>query len=441
MQEKQSVLGSGTLVALVVANMIGAGVFTTSGFSLADLGSPWRVLAAWLIGGLIALTGALSYGALARLIPESGGEYRYLAVNVHPAVGFVAGWVSFLAGFTGAIAFAALAFAGYAAPLTGGKEANWLATIVIVVAAFLHALRLRPGTLIQNLAVALKIISIAGLCILAFFATPWQGLSEIRAGSYTVPTFSIGTLALSTVWISYSYLGFNAAVYLAGEVPDAKTRVPKALMVGTVITIALYLALNSIFVLVPGFDAAAGREDVAIAAATALGGDTLAGAVRALVALALFTSISAMLMIGPRVYARMAEDGLAPGFLNFAGETPTGAVVTQAVLAAAVVWVTDIRQLLSYLGFTLGLSSAAAVASLFVTAHRQPERIRTLNDHPWGYALSYRWAPAAYVLLTVLFAGLAASQNLLELAAALVTILSGLLLYVVFRRKYVQVSS
>lgn len=425
MQQKQSILGLKTLVALVVANMIGAGVFTTSGFALDDLGSPWRVLTAWLTGGLIALTGALSYGALARLIPESGGEYRYLAVNIHPAVGFIAGWVSFLAGFTGAIAFTALAFAGYVAPLNGGLQTSWLATIVIVVGACLHALKLRPGAVIQNTAVALKIACILGLCLLAAFSAQWQGFEEINAGAYTVPAFSLGALAMSIVWISYSYLGFNAAVYLAGEVPEAQTRVPKALLIGTVVTILLYLALNTVFVLVPNFDSVAGREDVAIAAAAALGGETLAGAVRALVALALFTSISAMLMIGPRVYARMAEDGLAPEILNFSGDTPTAAVITQAVLACAVVWITDMRQLLSYLGFTLGLSSAAAVASLFAIARRHPERLRNSYGFPW--------APAAYVFLTVTFAVLAAARNPLELAAALLTILSGLVLYSVFR--------
>jgi APA family basic amino acid/polyamine antiporter len=428
MARPQSVLGLKTLTALVIANMIGAGVFTTSGFSLADLGSPWRVLAAWLIGGLLALAGALSYGALARLVPESGGEYRYLAVNLHPAVGFVAGWVSLLAGFTGAIAFAALAFAGYAAPLTGEIEANLLATVIIVVAALLHALRLRPGAWLQNAAVALKLVCMAALCVLAVFSTPWQGLSEIVEGAYAVPPFSIAAFALSSVWISYSYLGFNAAVYLAGEVPSAQTLVPKALLLGTVLTVLLYLALNAVFVLVPTFDGIAGREDVATAAAVALGGDWLAGAVRGLVALALFTSISAMLMIGPRVYARMAEDRLAPQFLSFSGETPTSAIVAQAALAAAVVWITDLRQLLSYLGFTLGLSAAAAVVSLFVIARRNPERVRGLTGYPW--------APAVYVGFALLFSGLAATQNPVELVAALVTIFSGLLLYTVLRRIY-----
>jgi APA family basic amino acid/polyamine antiporter len=428
MLRQQSVLGLKTLTALVIANMIGAGVFTTSGFALADLGSPWRVIAAWLIGGLLALAGALSYCSLTRLIPDSGGEYLYLSKTFHPAVGFIAGWVSLLAGFTGAIAFAALAFAGYAAPLVDDADASLIGTLVILFAGLLHALKLRPGAWLQNAAVALKVICIVGLCVLAVSSRPWLGLAEIVDEAYAVPPFSISSFALSLLWVSYSYLGFNAAVYLAGEVPAAQKQVPKALLLGTSLTMVLYIALNAVFVLVPSYGTVAGREGVAIAAAEALGGDWLATGMRGLVALALFTSISAMLMIGPRVYARMAADRLAPQFLHFEGETPTAAILTQAALAAGVVWLADLRQLLSYLGFTLGLSAATAVASLFVIARRQPESVRSLAGYPW--------APAIFVAFTLLFAGLAATQNPVELVAALVTILSGLLLYVVLRRIY-----
>jgi APA family basic amino acid/polyamine antiporter len=303
-----------------------------------------------------------------------------------------------------------------------------LATLAILVAALLHALKLRPGAWLQNAAVALKLICIVGLCVLAVFSGPWLGLAEVVDRADAVPPFSISAFALSLLWISYSYLGFNAAVYLAGEVPAAQTQVPKALLLGTSLTLVLYVALNAVFVLVPSYDTVAGREDVATAVAEALGGDWLATAVRGLVALALFTSISAMLMIGPRVYARMAADRLAPQFLNFKGETPTAAIFTQAALAAGVVWLTDLRQLLSYLGFTLGLSAATAVASLFVIARRKPERIGSLPGYPW--------APGIFVAFTLLFAGLAATQNPTELLAALVTILSGLLLYTVLRRIY-----
>lgn len=432
MAQKSSALGLWTLTALVIANMIGAGVFTTSGFALGDLGSPFRVLAAWLIGGLLALSGALSYGALARLIPDSGGEYLYLSRVIHPSVGFVAGWISLLAGFTGSIAYAALTFAAYAMPVSNTSLApNIVATLVIGVVVLLHALRVRQGAWVQNAVVALKLLLMLGFCIFATFdpgVSSWAGLAEIRNEAYEIPPFSIATFALSLMWISFSYSGFNAAVYLAGEVPSAQDRIPRALMLGTVLTILIYLALNAVFVLVPPFASVALQEDVAAVAAEAVGGNAMANAVRLVVVLALFTSVSAMVMVGPRVYAKMADDGLFPPTLRFKGETPTASIVMQGMLAVVVVWITGLRELLSYLGFTLGLSAAATVATLFVIVRRDPSRARALPGYPW--------APTIFVLFTFLFAALAATVNPWEMLAALATIASGVLLYVVVRGRW-----
>ena len=434
MHPSRTVLGTPTLIALVIGNMIGAGVFTTSGFALADLGSPGPVLAAWLVGGVIALCGALGYGALARLVPASGGEYVFLSRNVHPAAGFVAGWISLLAGFTAAIAYAALTLAAYALPEgpgSGGVRPAVLASGVILIAALLHGLRLGVGTRVQNAAVGIKLIAMIAFAAFAVAgnggAASWPGVAELRAAGGGTPPASIAAFALSVMWISFSYSGFNAAVSIAGEVPEARARVPRALLVGTALTMLLYLALNAVFVLMPPFDAVAGREDVAVAAARVLGGEPLVAALRATVALALFTSVSAMIMVGPRVYAKMADDGLMPRVLSFEGETPRVAVIAQAALAVAVVWITGLRELLSYLGFTLSLSAALTVASLFVVCRRDPARTAGLPGYPW--------APALFVVATLLFAVLAARQQPAELIAALVTVISGVGLYAAARRR------
>lgn len=416
-------LGLWSLVALVVGNMIGAGVFTTSGYALADLGSPLRVLAAWALGGLLAICGALSYGALNRLYPDSAGEYLYLSRILHPAVGFVAGWISLLAGFTAAIAYAALTFAAYALP-AAEPPSRVVATAVVGVAVLLHALRLRGGVRIQNAAVALKLLLLAAFCLYALLGTApaaWPGLSALRADAYPVPAFPFAAFALSLMWISFSYSGFNAAVYIAGEVPAARRQVPAAMVIGTALTTLLYLVLNAVFVLAPSFAAAAGQEEVAVIAAAALGGDGLTAAVRLVIALALFTSVSAMVMAGPRVYAKMADDGLFPRRLRFRGEAPAAAIVVQGGLAAGVIWLSGLRELLSYLGFTLGLSAALTVASLFVAVRREPGRASALPGYPW--------APAVFVTFTLLFAALAATLNPREMLAALATIASGALAY------------
>jgi amino acid transporter len=399
--------------------MIGAGVFTTSGFALADLGTPQRVLAAWLLGGLIALAGAACYAALIRQVTESGGEYVFLARIVHPLAGFVAGWVSLLAGFTAAIAFAALAFATYAQPLLPmGLPASAVAIGVILAAALLHGLRVRTGAVSQNLLVAVKLSLILGFLIYCVVVdAPGQASPALSA----VPEFSVAAFAGSIVWISLSYSGFNAAVYVAGEARNPRRDVPRALLWGTAGVVLIYLALNTVFLWLPPYDAVAGRADIAAAAADAIGGTTAATLIRAVIALALLTSVFSMIMAGPRVYARMADDGLLPSNLRLTADAPRASIALQALLAALVVLFADLRELLGYLGFTLSLSAAGTVACLFILRRR----LGAAGLPMPGYPL----LPLVFIGATLLFAGLAAARQPGELLAAGVTLISGVAVY------------
>ena len=362
-------LGIGTLTSLVIASMIGAGVFTTSGFALADVGTPQRVLAAWLIGGGVAVCGALSYGALAQCITLSGGEYVFLSRVIHPVAGFLAGWVSLLAGFTGAIAFAATAFEVYVMPDTirpAWLPADSLAIALVVVCGLAHGLRKQQGTVSHNIVVVLKLVLLVaflGYAASTFPSGAWQGLSPSAS---TVPPFSLSAFALTLMWVSLSYSGFNAAVYVAGEARDAATNVPRAMVLATVLVMVLYLALNAVFVYAPIPAAIIGKHDVAAHAAAVLGGRWLEVGVRAIIALALVSSVSAMVLSGPRVYAQMAHDGVLPRVLRMHGDVPHAAVALQVGLACVVILLAELQELLSYLGFILSISAAATVASLFV---------------------------------------------------------------------------
>jgi APA family basic amino acid/polyamine antiporter len=193
------------------------------------------------------------------------------------------------------------------------------------------------------------------------------------------------------------------------------------MVIGTLITAVAYILINAVFVLAPPHDAIAFKEDIAAIVARALGGEPLALLVRVVIVLALFTSVSAMIMAGPRVYAKMADDGLLPAALRFTGATPAVAIIGQALLAVIVVWISELRQLLSYLGFTLALSAALSVASLFVIARREPERVRGLFGYPW--------APLVFFVFTVLFAVLGARREPWQMLAALLTIGSGAAVY------------
>ena len=403
--------------------MIGAGVFTTSGFALGDLGSAHRVVAAWAVGGLIALSGAVSYGGLVRRMTESGGEYLFLSRLIHPVAGFIAGWVSLLAGFTGAIAFAARALETYAFP----ARPEWLpdgaaACVMVALAALLHGVRVRVGALTQNVAVVFKVTMLGGFLLFAAYVALTVG-----AAPAPVPAtvFSWTAFAGSLVWISLSYSGFNAAVYVAGEAKDAERNAPRALWIGTAVVTVLYVALNAAFVYLPPFEAVVGREDVAAAAAQAIGGQGAAVAIRFISVVALVTSVFSLIMAGPRVYARMADDGVFPRFFRFGGQdAPTAAIAGQAALAIVVIAVSDLRGLLGYLGFTLSLSAALSVASLFILARREgPGTVRVPG---------YPFTPLFYVLVTLLLAGMAGWREPLQLFAAVVTIVSGSVVYYAF---------
>ena len=412
-------IGVVSAAALVVANMIGVGVFTTSGFSLGSLGSPSAVLWAWVVGGVLALLGVVNYIALVRALPGSGGEYHYLARGLPPFAGFLAGWVSLLAGFTAPIAAAAAGLQAYWAPwLEGAASAAWLGTAAIVLAGLMHGVRVRGGAGLQS---ALVIVKLG--CLAAFVG---YGASSLSAQPAVASEWRLTTFAETLIWISLSYSGWNAAVYIADEVRDPERNVARALVLATVAVAVLYFGLNWVFVHAAPVDELAGAPDIAARAAFAIGGAELRDGVRLLVGLALFTSISAMVMAGPRVYARMAEDGLFPRWFDSRDGVPVAAVALQCAAAIVVLWLSGLRELLSYIGFTLSLSTAACVAALMRLRSRQGPEV---------WVLGYPWLPALYVVATVAIGVFFAieSPELFGLGAA--TVAAGIPLYFVLRRR------
>ena len=413
---------------MVIANMIGAGVFTTSGFTLQSLGAPSLVVAAWIVGGLIAIAGAAAYGQLVRAMPESGGEYLFLSRAAHPLLGFIAGWVSLIAGFSGAIAIAATTFVGYLLPdqiRPAWLPADSVAIGAIIAAGVFHGVRARVGALVQNSVVILKLVLLAAL--LAFAAVKltshtWHGatLTGAEKSGWAI----VSAFAGSLVWISFSYMGFNAAVYIADEADDAARVIPRALLFGTSTVLVLYVLLNALFVYAPpAADIAESPKEVAAVAAAALGGSGFSAFVRLTISAALLTSVFSMIMAAPRVYAKMAADGLLPDALRFKGETPQAAVVLQVVVASALVLMTTLRELLWYLGLTLSLSAVCAVACLF------SPRVRNKPVLHRSHIL-----PALYIAGTLTAATLWILSDPWQLLGTLLTFAAGAVAYVVIRR-------
>ncbi len=424
-------LDLGSATTLVAASMIGAGVYTTSGYTLDALGDPSLVVAAWLVGGLIAICGALGYSSLAERFTESGGEYLFLSKTLHPVAGLMAGWVSLLAGFTGAIAIAALGFESYLRPLLNVENLpdGIIAISSVLIVAIMHTIGVRSAARAQDFFVIVKMTLIAGFITYALIhLSNWVGGKQDSISTTSNPSHSILEFAKQLVYISFSYAGFNAAIYISSEIKSPKNNVPRAMIGGTLIVTLIYIALNVIFVYAPEKTIATESHNISQIAATAayaIGGTSFATVVRIIICLSLFTSVSAMVMTGPRVYAKMADDGFLPRNFQFKTDTPVVAIWFQAVLAIAVISLTTISDLLGYLGLTLSLCSALTISMVF--------RMRMMNA---TIKLPLFGIPAAiYVAATLFLAVLYGITDYKQGIASGITLLLGLIAYPFFQRR------
>jgi APA family basic amino acid/polyamine antiporter len=392
-------LGFAAALATVVANIVGTGVFTTLGLQVQETTDGFALLALWAVGGLIALAGALCYGELSAAIVGSGGEYRFLRRIYHPGIGTVAGWVSVAVGFAAPVALAAMALGRYAGPLLR-IEARTLGVLAIIAATGVHLLAPAIGGRVQVFVTSLKV-----LLILAFVGVGlWHGPQTALTFAPTVHSFgqiASGPFGLSLIFVSYAYSGFNAAAYFQGEVHDAERNVPKALVMGTLLVTALYLALNWIFLRTTPISALIGQVDVGAIAAERIfgsaGGRLMSGVIAAL----LVSTISAMTLAGPRVIESMAEDLplLRPLAQRARTGSPARAVLLQGGLALAFVLTDSFEGVLTYAGFTLSLFTLLTVIGLMRLRRREPQLVRPYRV--WAYP----WTPlffAGFSLWTLL---------------------------------------
>ena len=426
-----------TLTCIVVASMIGSGVFTTSGFSLAALGSPALVLAAWATGGAIAFCGAIAYGQLARLLPISGGEYLYLSRRLHPCAGFLAGWVSLTAGFSGAIAMAAITFETYA--FNDGRP-QWLppnatAALLIVVFGLGHAFLVRTAAVLQNTIVTIKLAVLVAFLVIAalhFNQHPWSWtpLSQNPDAATPLASVQIQTFAESVMWISLSYAGFNSAIYVASEVRNPELNVPRSLWIGTTLVTILYLLLNAVFVTAVPASEIAGQERVAAIAANAVGGNPLQNLVRLAVCLGTLSSVAGMIMTGPRVFSRMADDGLFPSWFRSGPFSTSRTVLLQTAIALMLLSLTDLMGLLNYLSALLALSSALTVATLLLP---NTDKSKVAQHQTISPLITI--TACFYVTATIVTGLLLASRDVRNLTGTAITLLIGVVLWFLTARK------
>ncbi len=412
---------------LVVANMIGTGIFTTTGLLSGELASPLWILGTWLVGGLLAMCGADVYAELGAMMPRAGGEYVYLRRAFHPAAGFLSGWVSLIVGFSAPIAASAIGFGSYLAVVVPGITPSVAALVLIALVTALHMASVRWGARLQTIFTAIKVGLLLLLIVvgLAIGKGSWDHL----ASPVTMP--APGKLAVALLLVSFAYSGWNGAAYVAGELRDPGRTLPRALLAGTAIVLVLYLGLNVVFFFAAPAHLLAGHVEVAEVAATALFGRTAGTWLSILIALALVSSVSAMTMAGPRVYVAMAEDGLFLRTFARRGRSgaPWPAVLLQGAIAITLVLSATFEELLVYIGFVVSLSSACAVLAAIVLRRREPDTERPYRARAWPLS------PILFLALALWMTAYSVATRPRESVAGLVTLLIGLALYAVTRSR------
>ena len=393
--------------ALVISNMIGTGIFTTSGFLARDLGRPSLVLTVWAVGAVIAMAGCLSYAELGLNIPRAGGEYAYIREAWGPTWGFLSGWISFFAGFAGPIAAGALAFTEYLAYFfpslsmesresLGPGFFGWLrlgngqlvALAVIALFSFVNVFGLRLAAKLQILLTILKVGILAAFLILGLSLGQgdWSHFTETPHGAS--PHGLGAQFAVSLVFVMFAYSGWNAASYVAEEMKSPERTLPRALVFGTALVAFFYVALNVVFIYALPLASMQGVVRVGSAAAVALFGSKVGGLFSGVMAAAVLSCVSAMVIVGPRVYYAMAQDGsFFPGAARVhpRWKTPVQAIGYQAVASGIMVLTGTFESLLYYIGFALIFFVALAGAGL-VRLRRRPGWKR-LGAVSWAYPL------------------------------------------------------
>jgi APA family basic amino acid/polyamine antiporter len=432
--------------------VIGSGIYTTPGFLARDLQSPFAVLGIWIIGAVLAFAGALSYGELGAMFPEAGGEYVYLREAFGPLFGFLTGWASFFAGFSAPIGAATIGFAAYLSHFLPGLSPEnilWSASVgrftlhisagqivallVLWILSLSHITGVRRGGQLQVFLTVVKVAAILSLIVFGMWLGKgeWTNFHSDAAGILPANVFSNG--AVSLIFVLFSFSGWNAAAYIAGEIREPHKTLPMALIAGTAVVTIIYIGLNVLFLYALGIQGMSGVLQVGEKASLALFGPAATHVVAGMMALSILASASAMIIAGPRVYFAMAADGLffkSIGTLNTAYRSPGASITWQAVWVSILILSSTFEPLIVYSGFVLVLFSSMAVAAVVVLRARRPELPRPFRV-PF-----YPWTPLLFISFSIWILVFTLRGRPVESTFGIATVLLGLPLYFYWRGRY-----
>lgn len=423
-----------TVTAVVVANMVGTGVFTSLGFQLLDIRSGFALLALWAVGGLIAVCGAVTYAELGAALPRSGGEYNFLSRIYHPAAGFVSGWVSSTVGFAGPTALAAMTFAAYMLSIFPTAAGPWserlLAGSLVVLLTVVHATNRRNSGGLQIVFTLLKVgiivAFVVGAVLLVQTPQPVQFFPSAGDGSI----LTSAEFAVALIYVSYAYTGWNSATYLSSELENPQRNIPLILIAGTFTVTLLYVGLNFAFLYAAPMDSMAGEVEVGFIAAEAAFGPAGGRFTGIVLATLLVSTVSAMVMAGPRVIQMIGEDFPRLAVLGTTNEhgIPAKAIYAQCAVTLAFVFSSTFESVLVFSGFTLALNTLATVSSIFVLRWREPDLQR-----PYRTFL-FPLPPLVFLGLTGWTLWFVMTTRPVEALFSLGLIASGLVVYYLFLR-------
>ena len=424
-----------TVTAVVIANMIGTGVFTSLGFQLLDIQSGFAILLLWALGGLIAVCGSMTYAELGSALPRSGGEYNFLTEIYHPSAGFISGWISATIGFSAPTALAAITFSTYLLTIFPEINNDWLRKIIacslIVTLAFIHSSDRKSSGGLQMIFTVMKVGVIILFCFGAIlFAKNIQPVS-FSPNSNDISTIFSGSFAVSLIYVSYAYTGWNAATYLSSEIERPQKYLPLILISGTTIVTVLYILLNFVFLSVAPIEDMQGRIEIGFIAAQSAFGGSVANFTGLVLSLLLISTVSAMTIAGPRVLQVIGEDFKVLNILSSKRKDgiPSTAIYIQSLIAIIFILSSSFESILVFAGFTLALNSFVTVIAVFVLRSKQPNLPRPYKT------FGYPFTPLIYLALTGWTLYFVIINRPIEVLFSLGIILSGLIFYYFSNRK------
>ena len=424
-----------TVTAVVIANMIGTGVFTSLGFQLLDIQSGFAILLLWALGGLIAVCGSMTYAELGSALPRSGGEYNFLTEIYHPSAGFISGWISATIGFSAPTALAAITFSTYLMTIFPEINNDWLRKIIacslIVILAFIHSSNRKSSGGLQMIFTVMKVGVIILFCFGAIlFAKNIQPVS-FSPNSNDISTIFSGSFAVSLIYVSYAYTGWNAATYRSSEIERPQKYLPLILISGTTTVTVLYILLNFVFLSVAPIEDMQGKIEIGFIAAQSAFGGSVANFTGLVLSLLLISTVSAMTIAGPRVLQVIGEDFKVLNILSRKRKDgiPSTAIYIQSLIAIIFILSSSFESILVFAGFTLALNSFVTVIAVFVLRSKQPNLPKPYKT------FGYPFTPLIYLALTGWTLYFVIINRPIEVLFSLGIILSGLIFYYISNRK------